>query len=1002
MFCSPRVVGGYQYANFLILILNLLSSFLDLLRKDGLPLGGSVFLSEVKDITAPPPSPRGSSRGTSRSSNKSQEDEELGPSQAQFAGKTDMTQTFTSIPRSTFWIPVDENSTEKNERPSVDRKGESSSNGTKFYIDLGNLEALTSGQCSLCGDSLPEGSPVSRRGPIPDKELCKSCNPRRGSNEDVFWIPFTDKRKASALKNLNGVENRDDSAKASESRKLNERTKDQAKKRQPDSTSSNWANGDSKALVLANSRGNLNAPSFSADMTGFDVSCVCDNNTGVCSCTIVKKDLPSSSRVTEESIHIRPANSSTSDAANETLASEDVVKTIGEASSLAEPTVVTRPTNDFASPVTPSNSKPRAKKDQGDLTLKSFSEVDLHNPSTRPRNSEDIRHGSVEAPQSLASQGAKLSPTQEVLNEGDLNGPFLKAAIEPSPPKQAWTTPRSEDSGTSSVTIVNPFPSSVPPMNKSAVHPPIGPAGDGRIPSKRLTGVKKGKKSVGKPGSNSKNGKLRSKSKAPEQSNKGAKKKGKGRKKGDMKMITVQQREAGEELGLRTISQGGLDVAEESMDYLSTLRPFNAGVFKGKHPVLSPIPESPRSTRNSPRSPNTVTLPRPADLQESLREGGNKVGEGNTEGFSEVGVTGEGDAGNNGETADGEFDVVDGGMLSRFIGMCVPRLKFGKSELEDDSASDGERNEPLLKHPQGGGNEEQQQKPVETRSAEDTDDRLSVQGGSNHPQVIQDEADDVMEEIVRRGLNSEQGREKIGAQSDLRSVMVTDDSLTNTTSHESVSIDEQSVLSYRYSRDGLPEVIAVSDMANEERPPSETSSNSEQYSDTDSSYNSIGSISPRAVSPASSFNSSDTYFSSPRDSSGAETPTPGRDMSSENSIEIEYYEQMARDKSRVSSGSSNSTIRTQSNVSLGSLGNISQGSVGSFSGPENEDVVRSRLSASGRSQSSESCEEEIVWKKGNLLGKGAFGTVSYQNIYGLLTKRDVKMAGYWPSSFFFF
>ena len=1005
MFCSPRVVRGYQYANFLILILNLLSSFLDLLRKDGLPLSGSVFLSEVKDITPPPPSPRGSSRGTSRSSNKSQEDEELEPSQAQFAGKTDMTQTFTSIPRSTFWIPVDENSTEKNERPSVDRKGESSSNGTKFYIDLGNLEALTSGQCSLCGDSLPEGSPVSRRGPIPDKELCKSCNPRRGSNEDVFWIPFTDKRKASALKNLNEVENRDDSAKASESRKLNERTKDQAKKRQPDPTSSNWANGDSKALVLANSRGNLNAPSFSADMTGFDVSCVCDNNTGVCSCTIVKKNLPSSSRVTEESIHIRPANSSTSDAANETLSSEDVVKTIGEASSLAEPTVVTRPTNDFASPnraVTPSNSKPRAKKDQGDLTMKSFSEVDLYNPSPTPRNSEDIRHGSVEAPQSLASQGAKLSPTQEVLNEGDLNGPILKAAIEPSPPKQAWTTPRSEDSGTSSVTIVNPFPSPVPPMNKSAVHPPIGPAGDGRIPSKRLTGVKKGKKSVGKPGSNSKNGKLRSKSKAPEQSNKGAKKKGKGRKKGDMKMITVQQREAGEELGLRTISQGGLDVAEESMDYLSTLRPFNAGVFKGKHPVLSPIPESPRSTRNSPRSPNTVTLPRPADLQESLREGGNKIGEGNTEGFSEVGVTGEGDAGNNGETADGEFDVVDGGMLSRFIGMCVPRLKFGKSELEDDSASDDERNEPLLKHPQGGENEEQQQKPVETRSAEDTDDRLSVQGGSNHPRVIQDEADDVMEEIVRRGLNSEQGREKIGAQSDLRSVMVTDDSLTNTTSHESVSIDEQSVLSYRYSRDGLPEVIAVSDMANEERPSSETSSNSEQYSDTDSSYNSIGSTSPRAVSPASSFNSSDTYFSSPRDSSGAETPTPGRDMSSENSIEIEYYEQMARDKSRVSSGSSNSTIRTQSNVSLGSLGNISQGSVGSFSGPETEDVVRSRLSASGRSQSSESCEEEIVWKKGNLLGKGAFGTVSYQNIYGLLTKRDVKIAGCWPSYFFFF
>ena len=88
---------------------------------------------------------------------------------------------------------------------------------------------------------------------------------------------------------------------------------------------------------------------------------------------------------------------------------------------------------------------------------------------------------------------------------------------------------------------------------------------------------------------------------------------------------------------------------------------------------------------------------------------------------------------------------------------------------------------------------------------------------------------------------------------------------------------------------------------------------------------------------------------------------------------------MAREKSRVSSGSSssNSTIRTQSNVSLGSLGNISQGSAGSFSGLVTDSVVRSRLSASVRSQSSESGEEEIVWKKGNVLGKGAFGTVSY-------------------------
>lgn len=983
---------------FPISILNLLSCFPDLLRKEGLPSGGltsSVFLSEVREITPPPPSPRGASRGTSRGSSrssKSPEDAELEPNQAQFGDKTDMTQTFTSIPRSTFWIPVDENSTEKDERPSIRRKGESSSNGTKFYIDLGNLEALASGQCSLCGDSLPEGSPVSRRGSIsssPDKELCKSCKPRRGSNEDVFWIPFTDKRKASALKNLNGVENGDDSPKASERRKSNDKiseqstTKDQAKTRQPEPTSSSAENSDGKDLVLADNTSTLKMPSFPADMTGFDVSCVCDNITGVCSCTIVKKDLPSPSPVSEESTHTRPANSATPDTANATFDTVDVVKTVGEASSLAESTLVSRPINDFASPtraVIPSNRKPRAKKEQGDITLKSFSETDLHNPTTAQRNSEETKHGSGEAPQSVTSQGAKLPSTQEAPDKADPNGPMFKAAIESSPPKQAWTTPRSEEPGASTVAIVNPFPSPVPPIDKSAVHPPIGPAGDGRISNRKLTGVKKGKKSVGKPGSNSKNAKPRTKNKAPEQSHKGGKKKGKGRKKGDMKMITVQQREAGEELGLRTISQGGLDVAEESMHHLSTFRPFNARTFKGKHPILSPIPESPRSTRNSPRGPNTVTSPRLADLPESLRECSKEVEDWNAKGFFEVVATGGGDAVNNEDEApEGEFDVVDGGMLNRFIGMCVPRLKFGKSELECDSASDDERTEPLLKHPHGGGDEEQRRELVETRSAGEADDRWSVQEGRDHPQVIQDEADDVMEAIIRRGLDTEQERETIEAQSELRSVIVTGDSLSNVTSPASVSVEEESVLSYRYSRDGLPEVLAEPDVTNEELPSSETSSCSEQYSDTDSSYNSIGSTSPRLVSPASSLNSSDTYFSSPRDSSDAETPTPGRDISSENSIEIAYYERMAREKSRVSSGSSssNSTIRTQSTVSLGSLGNISQGSVGSFSGPATESVVRSRLSASVRSQSSESYEEEIVWKKGNVLGKGAFGTVSY-------------------------
>ncbi|KAJ7322785.1 hypothetical protein OS493_032970 [Desmophyllum pertusum] len=890
---------------------------LDLLSKEGLLSGGvasSVFLSsEIGEVAPPPPSPR----VESRYSNRSQENRELTPTQAS-DDETDMTRTFTSIPRSTFWIPVGENDTEKNEPPSVEKDEESSSNGTQFYIDLSNLEALALGQCSLCGTSLPERTPASRRDSIsssPDKEMCKSCKPCRGSNEDVFWIPFTEKRKASALKNLNGVENGDDSAKPNARRKSNEQnnTEDRVQR---------------KSMIQ------------------------------------LLKDLSSSSNAVEES----------------TTDYGKIVKTVGEVSSLAESTVIARPTNGSAPPtraIVASKNKSLAKK-ENDIILKSFSETDIHNPvavapssKTTLRNTEEKEHVSGEVRQRGPSQDTKLPHTQEALNETGHDSAILNTTVEPSPPKQAWTTPRSEEPGASSVTIINAYPSPVPPVDKSAIHPPIGPA----TANKKLTSGKKGKKG-GKPASNStKTAKPRTKSKVSEQNGKGGKKKGKAKKKGDMKMITVQQREAGEELGLRMISQGGLDVAEESMDYLSTFRPFNARMLKGKHAILSPIPESPRSTRNSPRS--TVSTPRVVDFAASLREDNTQVQERNAKGLSDVGAMGEGVPENSeGVAREGEFDVVDGGMFSRVIGMCVPRLKFGKSDL---SGSDEECSEPLLKHPHGGGVGKQQREPVETRS---TEDRLRVEQGGEYQQVIQDEADDVMEDLIRRGLSLEEEREGNGTQfdqhSDSRSRFTTDDSLTNVTSHSSSSLsqvktsEESSVLTYRYST----EVPAESDLANEE-PTSDMSSYSEQYSDTDSSYNSCGSTSPRPLSPASSLNSSDTYFSSPRDSSCTDTPTPDRDMYSENSVEIEYYERMTREKSGISSSSSSSsTIRTQSNASRGSVGNISQGSVGSLA----ENVVRSRLSASSRSseqrsQSSASCEEEIFWKKGNVLGRGAFGTV---------------------------
>ena len=979
---------------------------LDLLRKNGVQ-GGVV---SAREVSPPPPSPRESSRA----SNTSQGEGELESNQTQTGEGGNMTDTFTSVPRSMFWIPADNSSSDNNTESSEKMRRDSSSNGTQFYIDLKNLEALASGSCSLCGESLPEEKRAGRRDSnesSPGKEFCESCQPRRRSSEDVFWIPFTDKRKASALKTLKG-ESEGEAIKTDGRKKSNDKTTEQCKvhqmsdnqaENQTKTNSTSVMEHENKAVVLASASSKASASSqprlhsFPSDMTGFNVSCVCDNTTGVCSCTIVKKDLLTSSFPAEQSSKTDTSSSSNHSIDIATLrtssASVDVIKTVGEASSLVHSTLATRPGDISASassstPVfSPSTSKFKARKET-DITVKSFSEPDVYNPvnqeSTKASLSTDRRQNG-----DSSDKGFGEVYERKPLDEGFTENSALNSSLDASLPKQAWTTPRTEEPSAHSVRIINPFPSPVPPENKSAVHPPIGSADDTRIGYKRPTAGRKGKKGGSKPSGNSKSGKLKTKSKGQENNGKGGKKKGKGKKKDDMKMITVQQREVREELGLKTISQGGFEMPEDvpvpptlSMDYLSTFRPFNSRTLKGKHTILSPIPESPRSKASTPRV---------SDTSEIVTESNKGSPEGNAFENSALGGTDEKVLDTcEGEAAREEFDEVDGGIMGKLkaIGMCVPRLPFGKSNTV--SGSDDECSEPLVMRSDKNAVQDQQHALAETI---DTSDNYDIQV----KQVVQDEADDVMEEMVQRGLGLRDGMDFRVTSSDERveseSHIITGDSLTNITSEATSSLPqdgEQWVLSYQHSRDFSSNPVTESDIIF----PSEeaerqsfgsrasadlsSSSYSEQVSDTDSSYNSCDSESPRPLSPASSLNSSDTYFNSPRDSSCTDTPTPDRDMRSENSVEIDYYERMSREKSGASRSSSNSfTIRTQSNASLGSVGNISQSSIGSFSSVVSENVVRSRLSASARSQlSSDSCEEEIVWKKGNLLGKGAFGTVS--------------------------
>lgn len=415
-----------------------------------------MFLSQVRGVAPPPPSPA----GASRSSSSNQGDGKPEANQAEAGDGQDMTRTFTSIPRSTFWIPADEDITEMNKESSDNKSEKSPSNGTKFFIDLKNLEALASGNCSLCGKSLPEDKSTARRDSTesnPDKELCKSCQPRRRSSEEIFWIPFTDKRKTSALKSLNKVENGEECGKTNGRKKPEDKNKEQCKLQeikdnqtevQAQTNQTNviaHAETGNETFVFTNSTSESGVPSppqlrsFPSNMTGFDVSCVCDNVTGVCSCTISKKELLPSSPAAKESCITDTANPSNNSGVSRTSDTVDV-----------ESTLVARPGNNFAVSTrtdSPSISKSRTGK-QSDIILKSFSESDVYNPSTQEGTNVD-NSPRKELQKNEVHQGIQLPPTSKALNDAHKEG----LAADPSPPKLAWTTPtpRSEETDTSGV-----------------------------------------------------------------------------------------------------------------------------------------------------------------------------------------------------------------------------------------------------------------------------------------------------------------------------------------------------------------------------------------------------------------------------------------------------------------------------------------------------------------------------------------------------------------------
>ena len=177
---------------------------------------------------------------------------------------------------------------------------------------------------------------------------------------------------------------------------------------------------------------------------------------------------------------------STDNTLNKASGATGVVKTIGETSSLVESTLVSRPANEYASsPCASSYSKSKSSTRNGtDIVLKSFSENDVSNHSpVEDKVKPTLKN--IEAHRNVPGEAAKQPFVQETNLDNDRDGTISKALVEPSPPKHARATPRVEEPDSSGVKITNPFPSPVPPVDKSAVHPLIGPVDDNRMGNKK-------------------------------------------------------------------------------------------------------------------------------------------------------------------------------------------------------------------------------------------------------------------------------------------------------------------------------------------------------------------------------------------------------------------------------------------------------------------------------------------------------------------------------------
>ncbi|EDO47820.1 predicted protein [Nematostella vectensis] len=343
------------------------------------------------------------------------------------------------------------------------------------------------------------------------------------------------------------------------------------------------------------------------------------------------------------------------------------------------------------------------------------------------------------------------------------------------PPKSAWSTPRQEKSP-SGLQICNPFPSPVPPINTiPPVQPPIGVQCSRPVTSAKKKGRGKSRTSTAKKRTNS--GKECSRGSGSggknikEQATKGKKK---GKKKSKCKEIEVNQSAAGVACYgggfIASAAYGCVEYAlSPDLDSMPTLsldpRAFSGRPARAAIVNLSPIPEVPtpspspneslKSTcsrkgsldgfSSTPVRTSTDGLEKEAaeldELITFLDDAEKEVDEENASKTSPSAVSVEKQS----DANEGDFDVVDGGFISRFAGMCIPRLILLSRNSDSDDEDLLGKDELLAASP----NTSPSEIPVSNicTKGESNDNGESVKAfvGSN---VLPDEADDDIEGIV--------------------------------------------------------------------------------------------------------------------------------------------------------------------------------------------------------------------------------------------------------------